>query len=188
MYRKFKRHFRAATQPHASAPSLAAIAAAPARSGSEPQPGGARQSAAWTCCVGWVTVEPQGFLGAKPSGRAAEESRGGTDSNGLANAQRCRPLTGHTAAARTSPPRPRAHASATGCTTISAVTWGSWLPIIPASKIPIPGASRARCFTQCLLRPGPCSARLARQRYEASGQEDKAPARPSPFASHAVLA
>ena len=37
---------RTATQPHASAPSLAAIAAAPARSGSEPQPGGARQSAA----------------------------------------------------------------------------------------------------------------------------------------------
>ena len=83
MYRKFKRHFRAATQPHASAPSLAAIAAAPARSGSGPQPGGARQSAAWTCCVGWVRLKPQGFLGAKPSGRAAEESRGGQIQTGL---------------------------------------------------------------------------------------------------------
>ena len=91
MYRKFKRHFRAATQPHASAPSLAAIAAAPARSGSEPQPGGARQSAAWTCCVRWVMAEPQGLSGARRGGtsdlslcsprpqrsQAHQQSRGG---------------------------------------------------------------------------------------------------------------
>ena len=91
MYRKFKRHFRAATQPHASAPSLAAIAAAPARSGSEPQPGGARQSAAWTCCVGGVMAEPQGLSGARRGGtsdlslcsprpqrsQAHQQSRGG---------------------------------------------------------------------------------------------------------------
>jgi hypothetical protein len=90
MYRKFKRHFRAATQPHASAPSLAAIAAAPARSGSEPQPGGARQSAA-----GWVRLKPQGFLGAKPSGRAAEESRGGPEAPGdAANSALLYPLSG----------------------------------------------------------------------------------------------
>ena len=95
--RKFKRHFRAATPPHASAPSLAAIAAAPARSGSEPQPGGARQSAAWTCCVGWVRLKPQGFLGAKPSGRAAEESRGGTDSNGLAKKKKKKGCCTHVA-------------------------------------------------------------------------------------------
>ena len=58
-------------------------------------------------------MEPQGFLGVK-AGKAASESRGETDSNGLANAQRCRPLTGHPAAARTSPPRPRATAWASG--------------------------------------------------------------------------
>ena len=30
--------------------------------GKEPQPGGARQSAAWTCCGGWVRLKPQVVL------------------------------------------------------------------------------------------------------------------------------
>jgi hypothetical protein len=77
MYRKFKRHFRAATRPHASAgsrPSLAAIAAAPARSGSAPEQRTARRHAAKRGLgrrVGWVRLKPQGFLGAKTSGRVA---------------------------------------------------------------------------------------------------------------------
>ena len=74
-------YFRAATQPHASAPSLAAIAAAPARSGSEPQPGGARQSAAWTCCVGWVRLKPQGF----PWGHSVNQSWKGLRQSCLAH-------------------------------------------------------------------------------------------------------
>ena len=65
-------------------------------------------------------------------------------------------------------PRP-AHASATGCTTIAPTTWASWPPIIPASKIPRPGASRARCFMTFLPWPEPCSTRPAHQRYEAYG-------------------
>ena len=55
---------------------------------SSAQPGGARQSAAWTCCGGWGRLKPQGFLGAKASGRATWEGRGGTFLVALHNAPR----------------------------------------------------------------------------------------------------
>src|SRR5437879_6290656 len=61
--RKNKRHFGAPTrQPATSAPRQ------PRRSGS--QQGVARPRETWTGRSGWGRVAPQGFLGAKVSGRA----------------------------------------------------------------------------------------------------------------------